>query len=395
MGIYDRPLYNICSYQSRGRLVQRTGSREGSLCSFFDVCKAFDRVPHLPLLDQLKEINLDPYLLRWTSNYLSNRSQFVTVEGETSGKLSVVSGVPQGSVLGPLLFVTYINNVTNVISHDSRINMFADDIAYYRIIKSPSDYAVIQEDVDCVSSFMSSKLLEFSANKCRVMLISRKRSKSTPPPPIYLNGTVLSQVTSYKYLGVTITHNLSWKPHILSICNKTRNLIGMIYRKFYRHSKLSTLLRLYLTILRPNLEYACVVWDPSHKVEIDELENVQKFGLRMCSKSWNESYEDLLQQLKLPSLKKRRTHMKLCHLFKIIKQLTFFPDAPIVARTLPYQSRSTHSNAIVVPQAKTSSHQHSFFPHSLNLWNRLSEDITKANNSIAFKQQLLKTNNLH
>ena len=101
--------------------------------------KAFDRVPHLPLLDQLKDINLNPYLLKWISNYPSNRSQFVTVEGETSDRLTVVSGVPQGSVLGPLLFVTYINNITATISHDSRISMFADDIAYCRIIKPLSD----------------------------------------------------------------------------------------------------------------------------------------------------------------------------------------------------------------------------------------------------------------
>ena len=96
--------------------------------------KAFDRVLHLQLLDQLKDINLNPYLLKWISNYPSNRSQFITVEGEISDRLTVVSGVPQGSVLGPLLFITYINNITATISHDSRISMFADDIAYYRII---------------------------------------------------------------------------------------------------------------------------------------------------------------------------------------------------------------------------------------------------------------------
>ena len=155
---------------------------------------------------------------------------------------------------------------------------------------------------------MSSKLLEFNANKCRVMLLSRKRSNSTPPPLIYLNGTVLSQVTSYKYLGVIITHNLSWKPHVTSI---TRRFIGMIYRKFYRHSNSVTLLKLYLNIIRPNLEYASSVWDPSHRLEIDALENVQKFGLWMCLKSWNESYDGLLKAAKIPSLRTTRAQLKL------------------------------------------------------------------------------------
>ena len=104
----------------------------------------------------------------------------------------MVSGVPQGSVLGPLLFVMYINDVATTISQGSMINMFADDIAYYRIIQSQSDYVIVQKDVDCISSFMSCKLLEFNSNKCRIMLLSRKRVNSIPSPPIYLNGVVLS-----------------------------------------------------------------------------------------------------------------------------------------------------------------------------------------------------------
>ena len=206
--------------------------------------KAFDSVPHLPLLDKLQAINVNPYLQKWISNYLSDRFQFVTVEGEASERLLVVSGIPQGSVLGPLLFVLYINDVATIISQDSRINMFADDIAFYRIVKSPNDFIIVQKDVDCISSFISCKLLEFNANKCRMMMLSRKRLNSIPSPPIYLNGVVLSQVTTYKYLGVTISHNLSWKPHVISICNKTRRLIGMIYRKFYGYSDPVTLLKL-------------------------------------------------------------------------------------------------------------------------------------------------------
>ena len=110
---------------------------------FFDVSKAFDKVPHLPLLQQMEEINLNPYLIRWFKDYLSDRHQVVAVEGELSNKLPVVSGVPQGSILGPLLFIMYINNVVTTISSGSEINMFADDIALYRIITSTNDYAVL------------------------------------------------------------------------------------------------------------------------------------------------------------------------------------------------------------------------------------------------------------
>ena len=119
---------------------------------FFDVSKAFDKVPHLPLLQQMEEINLNPFLIRWLKDYLSDRQQVVAVEGELSTKLPVVSGMPQGSILSPLLFIIYINNIVTIITPGSEINMFADDIAllpcyhitgqmtilYYRKMSVPS-----------------------------------------------------------------------------------------------------------------------------------------------------------------------------------------------------------------------------------------------------------------
>ena len=138
---------------------------------FFDIRKAFDRVPYQLLLQQLQHMNLDPYLLRWLHGYLSNRSQFVAVEGEKSNILPVVLGVPQGSVLGPLLFIVYINEVASVVSPE---NMFADDIALYKIIKTSIDYSALQEDIDSIGSFITRKHLEFSTDKCRVMVISVK-----------------------------------------------------------------------------------------------------------------------------------------------------------------------------------------------------------------------------
>jgi hypothetical protein len=127
------------------------------------------------------------------------------------------------------------------------------------------------------------------------MVISRKRSNLIPPLPLYLNGTQLNHVKSYKYLGVTIIY-LSWLPHITSICSKTRRLVGMIYRRFYQHSDTR---KLYLSIIRPHIKYASPVWDPYHKTEIEAIESVQKFALRMCLKSWSTDYEQLLLQAQI------------------------------------------------------------------------------------------------
>lgn len=129
---------------------------------FFDVCKAFDTVPHLSLLQSMEKLGLDRYLLRWIRSYLLYRSRFVAVEGCNSCTLPVVSGVPQGSVLGPLLFICYINDIPLVVSGESGIDLFADDIVFYRIIKASTDYDHLQHDINFISSCISGKHLQFN-----------------------------------------------------------------------------------------------------------------------------------------------------------------------------------------------------------------------------------------
>ena len=244
--------------------------------------KAFDTVPHSLPLTKLYELNLNPYLLQWIRSYLSNRSQYVCVDGISFSVVPAVSGVPQSSVLGPLLFIVYINDIAMSISPNGYANMFADDIALYRVIKTSSDYDIVlyrviktssdyvclQEDINSVSTCIRHKQLQFNANKCKLMLITKKKANSLQPPQRTLNGTALNRVYSYKYLGIAITSNLSWSLHISNCCNKTRRLIGLLYRCFYQHASSSALLKLYCSFIRPHLEYA---WNPGLKGDIDQL----------------------------------------------------------------------------------------------------------------------------
>ena len=165
------------------------------------------------------------------------------------------------------------------------------------------------------------------------MLISRKRSNMSTPPQVILNGVILDRVQSYRYLGITLTTNLSWSSHISDCCNKTRKLIGLLYWRFYQHASSPTFLRLYCCFIRPHLEYASAVWNPNLKGEIDQLERVQKFALRVCLKSWDTDYEDLLSTSNLPSLQKCRMLTSLCHLFKISRGFTDFHDPPLQQHT--------------------------------------------------------------
>ena len=358
---------------------------------FFDVKKAFDSVPHIPLLQKLADLNIDPYILKWIQDYLTERRQYVAVEGSSSPILNVLSGVPQGSVLGPLLFIIYLNDVVHRISNCSKINLYADDIALYRVISHRQDYSALQADIDAISDCLSEKYLTLNSSKCCYLLISRKRIHTLHPPSLILNGQQLTRVTSYKYLGVTITSDLMWSTHIANLCNKTRKIIGLFYRTFYKDSSPETMLKLYTSFIRPHLEYAAAVWDPFLKKDIDLLENTQKFALKVSTKCWNISYDDLLSRSNLPSLQDRRRQFKLCQAFNIIHELAYFPDAPFENRHSKYNSRTVHSKALMPIQTHTSQFQHSFFPDVIEQWNSLSESTTSATSIVSFKHNLRST----
>ena len=177
-------------------------------------------------------------------------------------------------------------------------------------IISPDDYVRLQDDIRSVSCCLGSKYLDLNASKCCYLLLSRKRNHSIPPPILILNDAPLKRVNSYKYLGILISSDLMWSSHISSICSKTRQLTGMLYRQFYKHSSPNTMLKLYTSFIRPHLEYACTAWDPFLKKDVNVLEDVQEFALRVCTKSWDLTYDALLSEMHLSSLAVRRQRAK-------------------------------------------------------------------------------------
>ena len=203
---------------------------EGSdVCSiYFDLKKAFDSVAHSLLLQKLADIELDPYITQWISSYLTSRSQHVAVEGACSPVLPVLSGVPQGSVLGPLLFLIFIDDVVSQVSPGSQRSLFADNMALYRPIQATIDYSILQNDISSIASWIKSRSLSLQPKKCCAMLISRKRTSQINHPTLYVEGAPLSYVTSVKYLGILISSNLSWSSHISKIHAKARRLTGML-----------------------------------------------------------------------------------------------------------------------------------------------------------------------
>ena len=165
-------------------------------------------------------------------------------------------------MLGPLLFLVYIDDVSDTLLSDgSVLNLYADDMLLHKPVRSPEDFRHLQSDIDRISDWVSCNNLTLNPSKCKSMIISRKRN-SVQPPQLILNGTPLEQVKTFKYLGVLLSSELSGSAHIESICTITRKLIGLLYRRFYGNVDQQSLYSLYSALVRPHLEYAVPVWDP-------------------------------------------------------------------------------------------------------------------------------------
>ena len=216
---------------------------------FFDYRKAFDSVPHRPLMQKLFSLNLNSFLSRWISDYLTNRTQQVVVDSATSSAIQVLLG---GSVLGPLLFLIYVDEVSSVhLSQGSKLNLFADDLLLFKVISRLEDYAVTQDDIrDAIADWSDDNHLVLNPAKCKCMVISRKKKLSCTAPQLLLNNHPLDQIDTFKYLGVLLSCDVSWSSHISAICSKARQVIAHLYRKFYPMANSDTVTHLYTTLVQ-------------------------------------------------------------------------------------------------------------------------------------------------
>ena len=190
-----------------------------------------------------------------------------------------------------LLYIDGINNLS--LSLEACSVTFADDVCIYRPIYSRDDYTLVQEDIAAIERWSDENFLTLNPQKCKYMLISRKKAPTAPAIPLLLHNLVLNEVNTFKYLGVLLAEDLAWTPHIHAVCSKARQVLGLLYRRFYNFSNADTLLQLYVSMVRPHLEYACPVWAPHTAKDILELERVQRFAGRMATHNWNSSYSEL------------------------------------------------------------------------------------------------------
>ena len=240
-----------------------------------DFSNTFDKVSHQKLLLKLHRYVIRGPTLRWIQAFLSVRTQTVVLDNEKSNTVPVTSGVPQGSVLGPILFLIYINDLPD--STMSKVRLFADDTAIYLAVSSLEDAQILQQDLDHLHEWELEWDMEFNPSKCVVIHVTRSR---TPIPSQYLlHGQVLESVAGSKYLGMEISSNLLFNDHIQNITTSASRSLGFLRRNI--RSKNPALREIaYKTLVRPLVEYLLTVWSPHTDQNIDKLEMIQRRAAR-------------------------------------------------------------------------------------------------------------------
>ena len=350
-----------------------------------DFAKAFDKVPHRRLLYKLGYYGIRGSTHKWISSWLSERSQKVVLDGQASDPVPVLSGVPQGSVLGPVLFLIFINDLPDNIR--SSVRLFADDCVLYRNIKSPIDCQILQDDLNSLSQWETDWQMKFNVAKCHSMRVTRHLPDNQILFDYTLHQQKLEQVQSAKYLGLTITDNLDWGQHVSEISCKATKTMGFLRRNLAlapKHTKEVA----YKTLVRPQLEYAAPIWNPYHKLQIQEVEKVQRTAARWTCRRWRNtsSVGDMLDELEWPSLEARREQSSLTFFYKIhsgtvsLDKDKYLTPAPNLQRT-----RASHDLQYTRYFAYSDALKNSFFPRTIPLWNSLPSSVVSSQTIEEFK----------
>ena len=351
-----------------------------------DFAKAFDTVPHERLLEKLHYYGIRGKIHLWIRTWLKQRTQTTVVGGVGSGSAPVSSGVPQGTVLGPLMFLLYINDIGENIK--SNIKLFADDCLLYRSINSEDDTESLQEDLNHLIRWSDKWQMSFNSTKCYELKVTRKTN-----PIAYnynINGVALKPVEEHPYLGVHLAKDLKWNVHVAKTAKKANSTLGFIRRNLGKCSQ-DVKERAYNALVRPHMEYATAAWDPYTKKNIEELEKIQRRAARFVTSTYSyyHSVSSLLKDLKWNSLSLRRTISRLSIMYKIInKQIAIDipPEMTKPTRTL----RRSHKHSFIQLQTRTDSYKYSFFPRTIIDWNSLPESVISQSNTEKFKEAALQ-----
>lgn len=371
-------IHDIASKLSKGNQVD---------IILLDFSKAFDKVPHLRLLHKLEHYGVNKKINTWIKSFLQDRQQRVILEGTSSSQAPVLSGVPQGTVLGPLLFLTYINDMPDTVT-SSETKLFADDSMLFRSIENKKDSELLQKDLTALEDWENKWQMNFNAKKCIVIRITPLKKDLTVPSTYKLHGHTLDIVDSSKYLGVTMNNNLTWDRHIDNIIGKGNKTLGFIRRNLKDCTK-PVKAAAYTSIVRPSLEYASTIWDPTNQNKINAIENVQKRAARFVHNNYADRtpgcVTKMVSSLEWEKLADRRKKNRLCMLYKIQHgEVDIDKDQYLI----PNDNRTRGKDRFFQERTKNNSYGQSFFPRTIRDWNQLPTQTTSASTVEGFRAAL-------
>ena len=344
---------------------------------YLDFCKAFDKVPHCRLGKKLEAHGIKGEVKTWIVNWLSNRRQRVCVDGELSDWEKVSSGVPQGSVLGPVLFLIYINDLDEGVI--SEIGKFADDSKLGKSISSSADIRLLEDDLSKLEDWSVKWQMLFNVDKCSIMHLGKSNANH-----LYkIGNNMLKYSDKERDLGVIVDKTLKFSEQVNSVVCKANATLGMIRRNITCKNKF-IVTRLYKALVRPKLEYCVQAWRPYLRKDIHKIEQVQGRATRMIEECRGLSYEERLKVTGLTTLEKRRTRGDLIEVFKAVKGITKIDRSSLF--TIANNSRTRgHRFKLVKTRSRLDLRKNFFSQRVVNDWNSLPEAVVEANSVNSFK----------
>ena len=354
---------------------------------YLDFSKAFDSVPHRRLLGKLKSYGITGKLLKWIEAFLTDRTQVVKVNGAESELAHVVSGIPQGSVLGPILFIIYINDLLESITTNGLL--YADDTKIFHHIASRDDALALQSDIDSLVEWSNKWLLKFHPDKCHV-LTTGKFENIQYTHRYRVCDRELEHVFEEKDLGVVMDSNLNFEDHIISKVNKANSIMGLIRRSFsFLDGNLFK--KLYISFVRPHLEYAQAVWSPYLAKHVNLLENVQIRATKLVDGMKELDYSERLRKLDLPTLVFRRSRGDMIELWKHFNSYDNSTLSPNFQRNTRISRKHRFQLMWNKPKDGARGIQtNSFYFRTVKMWNNLPRAVVDAETINTFKTLLDK-----
>ena len=346
---------------------------------YLDFQKAFDKVPHERLLNKLKAHGISGRILKWIGEWLKGRQQRVVLNGRVSSWLFVTSGVPQGSILGPLLFLIYINDIDSGIVN--KLLKFADDTKLVGTVSSEVEIEQLRSDIKRLYDWSVDWQMLFNSDKCKTLHIGYANAITD----YFLGDVVVKTVKEEKDLGIIIHHSLKTSSQCVAAANSANKILGMINRTIVNKDT-RIILKLYQSLVRPKLEYCIQAWRPYLQKDIDLMEKVQRRATRMMTKDKNLSYHDRLKKFGLTTLETRRLRGDLIEVFK------FFKGYYNVDFNKFFQLSSTHLRGHKLKMYKPRVHldirKYFFSVRVIDEWNSIPASILNCTTVETFKKNI-------